>query len=213
MKKDKPTVRKDGALTRENILLAAAQEFSTKGLAGARVDVIAAVSGANKSLLYQYYVSKEGLFAAVLERYYDIIRQGDSEADNVEDPAKALHAIVISTYDAWLKIPEFISILSSENLLEAKHVKRLKKVIDRYQGLIQTIDGILKRGAKTGAFRPGIDARQLYVTIAALTTYHISNKHTLSALLGTNITSKAALKQRREHAADIVLRYVASDRA
>lgn len=208
MKKRKPAMRKDGALTREKILTAAAKEFSSKGLAGARVDEIAATSGANKSLLYQYYGSKDGLFAAVLERYYEIIRQGDNEAVDLDDPVAALRAIVTSTYDAWLNIPEFVSILGSENLVGAKHVKRLKKVTERYDRLVKTIDDILKRGADFGLFRPDVDARQLYVTIAALTTYHISNSHTLSALLRIDIAAPRFLKQRREHVADLVLNYV-----
>jgi len=213
MKKRKPAIRKDGALTREKILGAAAKEFSAKGLAGARVDEIAAVSGANKSLLYQYYGSKDGLFAAVLERYYEIIRQGDQEVVNLDDPAAALTAIVTSTYDAWLNVPEFVSILGSENLVGAKHVKRLKKVTERYGRLIKTIEDILKRGARDGLFRQDIDARQLYVTIAALTTYHVSNSHTLSTLLETDIASPRFLKQRREHAADLILSYVTNRQA
>ncbi len=213
MKKRKSAIRKDGVLTREKILTAAAKEFSSKGLAGARVDEIAAVSGANKSLLYQYYGSKDGLFAAVLERYYEIIRQGDSEAVNVDDPVAALTTIVTSTYDAWLNIPEFVSILGSENLVGAKHVKRLKKVMERYGRLVKTIEDILKRGATEGLFRSDIDATQLYVTIAALTTYHISNSHTLSTLLNTDIASPRYLKQRREHAADLILSYVIRQKA
>lgn len=211
MKQAKPAVRKDGARTRENILNAAAREFSEKGFAGARVDVIAEIAGGNKSLLYQYFKSKDGLFAAVLERYYETIRQGDHAVDTIDDPRQALTTIVVSTYDAWVKIPEFVSILSSENLLKATHVKRLKTVIARYRELIDVLDNILKRGAEAGIFRSGIDARQVYVTIAALTTYHWSNNHTLSALLGVNITSPAALRQRREHISDVVLRYVSKD--
>lgn len=208
MTKPKPATRKDGTLTRGKIMRAAAEEFSAKGLAGARVDEIAKSAGANKSLIYQYYGSKDGLFAAVLEQYYEIIRNGDVQADAGAGPVEALTGIISATYDAWLGIPEFVNILASENLLGATHVKKLKKIISRYKTLIETIDDILRQGAQLGHFRAGIDARQLYVTIAALTTYHLSNNHTLSTLLGVDMSSKQILKQRREHVVAVVMGYV-----
>jgi TetR/AcrR family transcriptional regulator len=53
--------------TQRRILVAARQEFARKGLAGARVDVIARRARANKQLLYHYFGGKDGLYLAVLE--------------------------------------------------------------------------------------------------------------------------------------------------
>lgn len=55
--------------TRERILQAATAEFSAFGVAGARVDRIAASAGCNKNLIYIYFQSKEALFSAVLARH------------------------------------------------------------------------------------------------------------------------------------------------
>ena len=55
----------DAAETRKKLLAAATEEFAARGIAGARVDRIAAEAGANKSLIYSYFGSKDGLFAAV----------------------------------------------------------------------------------------------------------------------------------------------------
>ena len=55
--------------TQARILDAALAEFSEHGVAGARVDRIAAAAGCNKNLLYVYFGSKEKLFAAVLETH------------------------------------------------------------------------------------------------------------------------------------------------
>ena len=71
--------RRDPERTREQILQAAISEFSTKGLGGARIDVIAARAGANKRMIYHYFGNKEGLFVAVLERAYETIRRLESE--------------------------------------------------------------------------------------------------------------------------------------
>lgn len=52
--------------TRERLLAAAREEFAAHGIAGARVDTIAARAGANKERIYSYFGSKEGLFEAVV---------------------------------------------------------------------------------------------------------------------------------------------------
>ncbi|GAA2712550.1 TetR family transcriptional regulator [Actinoplanes palleronii] len=56
----------DSAATRVRLLDAAYREFSERGLAGARVDRIAAAAKANKQAIYAYFGSKEDLFDAVL---------------------------------------------------------------------------------------------------------------------------------------------------
>ena len=57
---------RDSAATKERLLEAATEEFAAHGIAGARVDRIAAAARANKQLIYAYFGSKEQLFDAVL---------------------------------------------------------------------------------------------------------------------------------------------------
>ncbi len=54
--------------TKARILDAALVEFAVHGVAGARVDRIAAAARCNKNLLYVYFGSKEQLFMTVLEQ-------------------------------------------------------------------------------------------------------------------------------------------------
>ncbi|MFI6444314.1 TetR family transcriptional regulator [Kitasatospora sp. NPDC050543] len=58
----------DSRATRARLLDAAFAEFAEHGLAGARVDRIAAAAGANKRLIYVYFGNKEQLFDHVVER-------------------------------------------------------------------------------------------------------------------------------------------------
>jgi AcrR family transcriptional regulator len=67
---------RDSAATKARILKAATAEFSERGLAGARVDRIAASAGANKQLIYAYFGSKEGLFDATLEANLEPLLDG-----------------------------------------------------------------------------------------------------------------------------------------
>jgi len=66
---------------RLRILEAAKQEFSAHGLAGARVDRIAANAGANKRMLYYHVGNKDELYLAVLEGAYDKIRSEERGLD------------------------------------------------------------------------------------------------------------------------------------
>src|ERR1700755_2654359 len=66
--------RRNPAATRQKLLAAARREFAASGLAGARVDEIAARAGVNKQLLYHYFGDKDALYLAVLEWVYEEIR-------------------------------------------------------------------------------------------------------------------------------------------
>jgi len=58
----------DAHATRERLLAAAVEEFSARGLAGGRVDRIAAAAAANKRAIYDYFGDKEGLFDAAVAK-------------------------------------------------------------------------------------------------------------------------------------------------
>jgi AcrR family transcriptional regulator len=57
---------RDSTATKVRLLEAATDEFAARGIAGARVDRIAAAANANKQLIYAYYGNKDQLFDAVL---------------------------------------------------------------------------------------------------------------------------------------------------
>ncbi|MFI0718604.1 TetR family transcriptional regulator [Streptomyces sp. NPDC021224] len=65
MTKDVPA--RDADATRRRLLDAATAEFAAYGIAGARVDRIAAEARSNKAQIYHYYGSKDGLFDAVFD--------------------------------------------------------------------------------------------------------------------------------------------------
>ncbi|AIJ14630.1 TetR family transcriptional regulator [Streptomyces violaceoruber] len=59
---------RDPEATKARIFEAAVAEFARHGIAGARIDRIAAEARANKQLIYAYYGNKGELFASVLEK-------------------------------------------------------------------------------------------------------------------------------------------------
>ena len=116
---------RDADETRRAILDAATAEFSAKGFAGARVDDIAARTATTKRMIYYYFGGKEGLYAAVLEEAYGGMR--DAEAALRLDgmpPAEAMRRLVETTFDHHAAHPEFVRLVSGENIEGARTVSR-----------------------------------------------------------------------------------------
>ncbi|MDJ0951156.1 MAG: TetR/AcrR family transcriptional regulator [Alphaproteobacteria bacterium] len=202
-------LKRDPARTRERILEAATVEFSEQGLGGARVDAIADRAGTNKRMLYHYFGNKEDLFLAVLERTYESIRSHERELElrNL-DPVAAVRELVLYTFSYFIAHPEFIRLLNNENLYDAQHVNGSKRIREMHSPLVAQIADVLERGARAGVFRSGVDPVHLYITIAAVGYFYLSNASTLSAIFGRNLRSRKALKERQEHAVDVVLGYL-----
>ena len=74
--------------------------------------------------------------------------------------------------------------------------------------LIDTLAQILERGRAEGLFRGGIDPLQLYVSIAGMAYFYLSNQHTLKAVFGRDLMTPKAQQERLSHMCDVVLGYV-----
>ena len=191
--------------TRSRILDAATKEFARLGLGGARVDRIAVRADANKRMLYYYFGDKEGLFLAVLEHTYARIRAAEQKLRLLDaPPVEAIARLVEFTWRYYLQHPEFLTLLNSENLHRARHLKRSKDIRATNSPLIATLGEILRRGAAQGVFRTGVDPLQLYVSIAGLAYFFLSNNHTLSQVFDRDLASVPAREERLAHMTTLV---------
>jgi len=204
----KPRIR-DAAATRARILAAAKREFAKNGLGGARVDVIAEKAKANKRMIYHYFGSKEVLFQTTLENAYIDIRTAEQKLnlDHLE-PAAALERLVRFTWDYYLRNPEFITLVNSENLHRAKHLKKSEVVMVYSRRFVAMVNTILERGVTAGVFRPGVDPVQLNITIAAIGYYYLTNRFTGSILFEKDLMAKEALEERLQFNIETVMRLV-----
>jgi AcrR family transcriptional regulator len=202
--------QRDALRTRATILDAATHEFATHGLGGARVDRIAAGAKTNKRMLYYYFGGKDDLFLAVLERAYERIRI-EEQALHLEGlpPMTAIERLVAFTWSYFLRHPEFLSLLNTENLHRAEHLRRSAKIRALHSPLIAMLSTLLARGAREGVFRRGVDPVQLYISIAALGYFYLSNNATLSEIFGRNLKSRPALAERLDHVTALVKTYLA----
>jgi AcrR family transcriptional regulator len=197
------------AATRQRILDAALAEFALNGLAGARVDEIAARSGANKRMLYAHFGSKEELWLIVLERAY-AAKRAEEHAVDVEylPPAEAMARLVRFNLRYTAAHPEFVALLNQENIHRAAYLQRSADVPAMYSPLVDSLRAVLKRGEAAGIFRRDVDPMQLYVTMLALGHFWVANRHTLSTIFGQDLGTEAALEARERHVVEVVLGYL-----
>jgi AcrR family transcriptional regulator len=203
---------RDPERTAAAILDAAVREFSDKGYGGARVDAIARRAGANKRMLYYYFGAKEALYLAVLERAYAGIRTAEAALHLTErHPIAAMRELALFTWSYFLRHPEFLSLLATENMQKARVLKRSSRIVDLHSPLVSQIRELLSRGAADGCFRQGTDPVTVYLSFASLSCFYLSNRYTLSVIFGRNLGEKAALAAWGDHIADIVLSWLRSD--
>lgn len=204
----KPRAR-DAEATQKRILAAAKKEFSRLGLGGARVDDIAEKAKANKRMIYHYFESKEALFQKVLEDAYTDIRSAEARLDLGGLPAdKALEELVRFTWKYYQDHPEFLTLVNSENLHKAKHLKTSTNIDAINRPLHGMVQDILNRGVKEGIFRKGIDEMQLNVTIAAISYYYFTNRFTGAVIYRRDFMTAEALQQRLDFNIDTIMRLV-----
>lgn len=192
--------------TRDAILAAAQYEFAAKGLSGARVNAISSRARTNKRLIYYYFGSKDGLYLAVLERVYEGLRGAERKLnlDHLE-PETAIRRLIEFNFDYCRRHPELISLINNENLHQAKHLRKSAKVRELHSPFVRMIDEILKRGVAKGVFRPGLDPVDVYITIAAIGFFYLSNNWTLSAIFARDLSARSAVERRKKHNIDMML--------
>jgi AcrR family transcriptional regulator len=199
--------------TRDSILRAAIRVFSKKGFDGGSVEAISKLSRSHDRMIYYYFGSKEKLFVEALETVYQRMYEAETALDiDIDNPREALEKIVHFHWQYYREHPEFIFLLNDENLHEGKH---LKKKSPRTEGVfpraVNLLDEVLRAGAGKGLFRPDVQARDLYIAIAALGYFYLSNQYTLSAFLQADLMEPEALLHWPAFATDLVLRLVSNN--
>jgi TetR/AcrR family transcriptional regulator len=201
--------KRDAALTRQKILKAAISEFAEHGLSGARMDSIARRANANMRMLYHYYGSKEDLYLTVLEHVYEDIRSREQQLDLEHlDPEAAMLRLFEFTFSHFVQNPEIVSLWSGENMQRARFLSMSKHATEISSPLLSAIESTLKRGQRAKVFRSKIDALQLYVSMVALSYFHLSNAYTLSTIFRTDLHSSKWQEERRSHARDMITAYL-----
>lgn len=195
--------------TMQDILDVATREFAAKGLSGARIDEIAALTRTSKRMIYYYFASKEALYVAVLEDAYRRIRSIENGL-HLEDlpPVQALERLVSFTFDYQMENPDFIRLVMTENIHNGAFLAQSRSIQELNVPAINAVRSIYERGCAEGVFRPGLDMVDLHMSISALCFFNVSNRHTFSLIFKHEMASAEALAARRASIVDMVVRYL-----
>jgi AcrR family transcriptional regulator len=195
--------------TRERILRAAVNEFAAKGLSGGRIDAICGAARVNIRMIYHHFGDKEGLYIAALEETLSGLRSEELKLDfDSVAPMEGMLQLFEFTYEHFAAHPRLISLLSGENLLKAKYLKRSKRTPTISSPVITQLDKIIARGEACGIFRKGLDPLQLYVLMVSVSYFHLSNGYTLSVIFEKNVFDAEWLAKHKTIAREVIARYV-----
>lgn len=199
----------DPARTMSDIIAVATTEFAEKGLSGARIDEIAALTQTSKRMIYYYYGSKEGLYLAVLEDAYARARSAESSL-HLDDaaPIEALKKLVSFSIDYKLAHPEFVRLVMTENIHSAQYLAQSKTAVHMNAPAIDLLKRIYERGVASGDFRAGIDPFDLHMFISAISLYNVSNRATVVTIYKRDLMDKKEIDRMRKSAMDLLVRFV-----
>jgi len=197
--------------TRDAILRAATRVFAKHGFDGGRIEQISRAAKSYDRMIYYYFGSKQGLFIAVIEDQYRRFNDAESALDlNAERPLESLTAVIRFIWTYYQKHPEFITLLNTENLHRGKHIAKSRRAREYSSPAVGIIGRVLESGARQGVFRADLAARDVYLMIAALGYFYLSNRFTLSAFLGEALETPAAMQHWEAFLIDTVLRTCAA---
>lgn len=199
----------DAERSKQDILAIATEEFAANGLSGSRVDEIAERTRTSKRMIYYYFGGKEGLYQAVLEKAYSDIRTLESRS-NLDDlePREALRKLIELTFDYDETHPHFISLVSVENIHQARHLSGMKTIKEMNQTVIRTLADILERGRKQGEFRSDLDPVDVHLMISAFCFFRVSNRHTFGAIFERDLSDPKLRKRHKRMITEAIEQYV-----
>jgi AcrR family transcriptional regulator len=208
-RKASPGRTNDPERTMAEILSVATQEFANKGLAGARIDEIAAATRTSKRMIYYYFGSKEGLYIAVLEAAYGRMRKIEADLHlNDFEPEEALKRLIEFTYDHHQGNEEFIRLVMSENVHRAEYLAQSPAIQKLNGSALQTIEELYNRGVKQGVFKKNLTPLEIHSAISALTFFNVSNRHTFGLIFKGKPSEGKAQTLKKSQVVDLITSYV-----
>ncbi len=201
--------------TRKTILRAAIREFSEHGLAGARTDAIAESAKVNKALLYYYFKSKNGLYAAALEEASAAVVE---RALSVLDPARSagdrLLRTALNHFDRILTQRDFQSLMQQEMVRlrrgQSQSVPLLAKQV--FRPLMEKLQQVVHEGIASGELCP-VDWLQVVYSALGANVFYFLSAPMVRLTLSFDPLDDAAIESRRKAAVQFLGNALFVDRA
>jgi len=211
----------DAEGAREAILNAAEQVFAEHGFDGARVDAIAALASYNKSMLFQYFGDKLGLYTEVLKR---ADRQGSELQAQVfapllEDDTLAIDACRFRTFletaaralfDYLVEYPRIVRMFLWEQAEGWQTYAKIAAQLDTED--IAQFEAVFARARSAGLLRPTVDPLILVTMVMQMAMCYLTSGPLYQTMLaGREAFSPDALERGRELLVEFLVHGMLSD--
>ena len=194
--------RVENPATARRILAAAEQQFAAQGMAGARIDEIAAAAHANKAMLYYYFGDKRRLHRAVLENLLRELRTGVSTArSRLGRPRERLLKYFNAYFDFLVTHPNYPRLMQREAMGAGKNFEWIVREYLRpfHNSFVRTIE----EGIAAGEIRR-IDPNHAAFTILGAATSYFAAAPIMSHVAGHNLLAPQAVASRKRALLDFV---------
>jgi hypothetical protein len=97
-----------------------------------------------------------------------------------------------------------------ENIHMGRAISELAEAEEINSAAIDVVQRICDRGVKAGVIRSDVRAIDVYLSIAAMSFFNVSNRYTVEKIFGYDMSAAESYKARKRCVVDMVLRYVAT---
>lgn len=159
------------AATRDKILDVAESLFARKGYDGTTIKQIGGGAGLNPALIYYYFDGKDGLYKAVLQRFFDtVLTQGVAVLDGTVPPADAIRRLLALQAEWLLARPNLYRLLVREMVdHDARHAQEV--MLQMAAGPFQRLCRVIEQGQQSGSFRTDLEPRFAALSTIAQVVY------------------------------------------
>jgi TetR/AcrR family transcriptional regulator len=209
------TEKKRGEASREAILEAAEIAFAEHGFDGARVDMIARLSGYDKKLLFRYYGDKLGLYAEVLKRadqeahillaaVFAPLLSDENAVLQPQQWRRFLTMMMHTLFDYLLGHLRFLRILTWEM---AEGWQTFTQIAARFPPeYTDQFEKLFQKARSAGLLRSDFAPVILFTMLLQICQVYLASLPLYQTLLpGSDLSSASALSQARKYLADCIV--------
>ncbi|UCD95566.1 MAG: TetR/AcrR family transcriptional regulator [Candidatus Zixiibacteriota bacterium] len=188
----------------EQILTAALAEFAEHGLAGARVDRIAALSGVNKAMIYYHFGSKENLYDQCIKQVMNRIVGFFEEAATTEpDPEEFVRKVTVFYHSLFDRAGDFRPIFLRELASGSERLKAAFTATFSDRGLQKKMKALIDKGKRSGMFR-NVDTIQAIISFIGMNVFYLIAAPVINDVWEIK-DEKKFKKKRQKEVADLFL--------
>lgn len=194
----------------QQILMAAEQEFLTKGYDGARTTSIAKAAGVTHAMLHYYFRTKEQLFERIVDSKFSLMAQSMIAAFGNPNHSivERIRGGIGLHFDYIAQNPQLPRFVINEII---SRPERYDILYSRMRGIVDSIYDNLQRDMDLAAERgeiEQIDVRMLFISIMSLNIFTFLAYPFMEPLMGELMADREAFleKRKEENIATIMCR-------